>query len=154
VLFTYDEHGHPELGKVSKSHIFNELLGKEIAQLGLKVKSRPDEIGYEVRCCAPASYDLVYCSMLGMGVYNLFSQGITGCMVYVDQLGEVSPLYLKDLQDPSTGKIPPRLVNIGGNKIQSFISNIMDYITPDDYQAAKEFVKNPEAYDFYKILNW
>jgi 6-phosphofructokinase 1 len=92
--------------------------------------------------------------MLGMGVYNLFSQGITGCMVYVDQLGEVSPLYLKDLQDPSTGKIPPRLVNVGGNKIQSFISNIMDYITPDDYQAAKKYVKNPEAYDFYKILNW
>ena len=154
VLFTYDEHGHPELGKVSKSHIFNELLGKEVAQLGLKVKSRPVEIGYEVRCCAPVSYDLVYCSMLGMGVYNLFSQGITGCMVYVDQLGEVSPLYLKDLQDPSTGKIPPRLVNVGGNKIQSFISNIMDYITPDDYQAAKKYVKNPEAYDFYKILNW
>ena len=30
----------------------------------------------------------------------LFNQGCTGCMVYVDQQGNVSPLYLKDLQDP------------------------------------------------------
>ena len=154
ILFTYDDHGHPELGKVSKANIFNELLEKRVNQLGLKVKSRPVEIGYEVRCVAPVAFDLVYCSMLGMGVYNLFSQGVTGCMVYVDPLGEVYPLYLMDLQDPVTGKIPPRLVNIEGNRIQSFINNVMDYISPADYQAVSAYVKNPEAYDFHKILNW
>jgi 6-phosphofructokinase 1 len=89
-----------------------------------------------------------------MGVYKLFSEGKTGCMVYISQDGFVSPLYLKDLQDPTTGKIPPRLVNIESDKIMQVINNVMHYITEEDYEAAKQYVANPEAYDFHKILNW
>jgi 6-phosphofructokinase len=75
-------------------------------------------------------------------------------MVYISQDGYVSPLYLKDLQDPETGKIPPRLVNIESDKIQQVINNLLNYITPEDYEAAKKYVANPEEYDFRKILNW
>lgn len=155
VSFSYDAHGHPELGKVSKSQIFNEMLEKELKHLNIKVSTRPVEIGYEVRCQIPVAYDLMYCSQLGLGVWNLFSKGESGCMVFVDSKdGAVYPLYLRDLQDPITGKIPPRLVNIRSEKIQSFIKGMMHYITENDYEAAKEFIPNPEDYDFYKILNW
>ncbi len=154
VTFSYDDHGHPELGKVSKAHIFNELLENKLKETKLKVKSRPVEIGYEVRCQTPIAFDLVYCSQLGMGVYTLFSQGKTGCMVYIDPAGELSPLYLKDLQDPKTGKIPPRLVNVDSNKIQSVVNNILHYIGEADYEAAKQYVSDPSKYDFKKILNW
>lgn len=154
VTFSYDEHGHPELGKVSKAHIFNEMLEKKLKELGIKVKSRPVEIGYEVRCQDPIAYDLVYCSQLGMGVYKLFHEGKTGCMVYVSPEGNVSPLYLKDLQDPATGKIPPRLVDMNSDKIKQVIDNLLSYVTPADYQAAKKYVADPEEYDFRKILNW
>jgi 6-phosphofructokinase 1 len=154
VNFTYDDHGHPELGKVSKAHIFNNMLEQVNKEIGLKVKSRPVEIGYEIRCHTPIAYDLTYCSLLGMGVYKLFKDGHTGCMVYVDHVGNISPLFLKDIQDPTTGKIPPRLVNITTNKVQSYIEDIMDYITPADYEEAKKYVANPEEYDFMKILNW
>ncbi len=154
VNFTYDDHGHPELGKVSKAHIFNEMLEIKLNEIGLKVKSRPVEIGYEVRCQTPVAFDLVYCSMLGMGVYKLFSEGKTGCMVFVDPAGQVSPLYLKDLQDAVTGKIPPRLVDINSDKFNQVIDNLLAYITPADYEAAKAYVSNPEAYDFNKILEW
>ncbi len=154
VTFSYDDHGHPELGKVSKAHIFNEMLEKRIKELGIKVKSRPVEIGYEVRCQTPVAYDLVYCSQLGMGVYKLFEQGDTGCMVYVNQEGFVTPLYLKDLEDPFTHKIPPRLVKLECDKFQAVIDNILNYITPEDYDAAGAFVSNPEDFDFRKILNW
>ena len=123
INFTYDDHGHPELGKVSKANIFNELLENKLKELG-------------------------------MGVYKLFSEGKTGCMVYISQDGFVSPLYLKDLQDPTTGKIPPRLVNIESDKIQQVINNLLHYVTPEDYEAAKAYVANPEAYDFKKILEW
>ncbi len=154
VHFSYDDHGHPELGKVSKAHIFNEMLEKKVAEIKLKVKSRPVEIGYEVRCQTPVAFDLVYCSMLGMGVYKLFSEGKTGCMVYADQAGNVSPLYLKDLQDPVTGKIAPRLVDITSDKFNFVVDYILNYITPADYEAAKAYVSNPEEYDFMKILEW
>ena len=154
IHFSYDEHGHPELGKVSKAHIFNEMIENKLKELKIKVKSRPVEIGYEVRCQTPVAFDLVYCTMLGMGVYQLFSEGKTGCMVYADQTGQVSPLYLKDLQDPTTGKIPPRLVDITSDKFKSVIDNILSYITPADYEKAKAYVADPETYDFKKILNW
>ena len=154
IHFSYDEHGHPELGKVSKAEMFNTLLEKRCKALGVKVKSRPVEIGYEVRCQTPCAFDLVYCSQLGMGVYKLFSEGKTGCMVYISQEGYVSPLYLKDLQDPETGKIPPRLVDINADKIHQVIDNLMHYITPEDYEAARAYLPNPEEYDFRKILNW
>ena len=154
INFSYDDHGHPELGKVSKAEMFNTLLEKRCKALGIKVKSRPVEIGYEVRCQTPCAFDLVYCSQLGMGVYKLFSEGKTGCMVYISQEGYVSPLYLKDLQDPETGKIPPRLVDINADKIHQVIDNLMHYITPADYEAAKAYIANPEEFDFRKILNW
>ncbi|MCQ2185005.1 MAG: 6-phosphofructokinase [Bacteroidales bacterium] len=150
---TYDEHGHPELGKISKAVMFNEILDKEFKKLGMKVKTRPVEIGYDVRCQDPIAYDLTYCSELAMGVYELFSRSETGCMVFVDCNGTAKPLYLKDLQQ-ADGKIPPRRVNIEGGTSQNYYKHICHYITPADYEAAKKYVPNPEEYDFVKILGW
>ena len=155
VHFTYDDHGHPELGKVSKAVLFNDLLEAEFKKIGLKVKSRPVEIGYDVRCQDPVAYDVTYCTELAMGVYQLFSEGKTGCMVYVDSYGNVSPLYLADLQDPNTGKIPPRVVDINAGTAQNYYKYIAHYVTPEDYEAVKAMgIENPEAYDFKKILGW
>ena len=155
VHFTYDEHGHPELGKISKAVLFNELLEKEFKKIGLKVKSRPVEIGYDVRCQDPVAYDLTYCTELAMGVYQLFSEGKTGCMVYVDSYGNVSPLYLADLQDPETGKIPPRIVDINAGTAQNYYNYIAHYVTPEDYEAVKALgIADPSVYDFKKILEW
>ena len=153
IRFTYDDHGHPELGKISKAQMFNELLDRKYKEIGLKIKSRPVELGYEVRCVTPVGYDLVYCTLLGNGVYKLFQEGATGCMVYVGKAGAVSPLYLKDLEN-ADGKIPPRLVNIESEKCQSIINNTLQYITEEDYEAAKAYVSDPAVYDFKKILNW
>ncbi len=154
IQFSYDDHGHPELGKISKAHIFSQLIDNKLSDLKLKVRTRPVEIGYDVRCYTPIAYDRVYCSLLGFGVYKLFSEGVTGCMVYVNAQGDVWPLFLKDLQDPVTGKIPPRLVDIDSQRVHSIIDNVLHYITPADYKAAEKYLKNPEEYDFFKILNW
>ena len=154
VHFSYDDHGHPELGKVSKAVLFNDLLEAEFKKIGLKVKSRPVEIGYDVRCQDPVAYDVTYCTELAMGVYQLYSEGKTGCMVYVDSYGNVSPLYLADLQDPNTGKIPPRVVDINAGTAQNYYKYIAHYVTPEDYEAVRALgIENPEAYDFNKILD-
>ena len=125
VTFSYDEHGHPELGKVSKAQIFCTVLEKKLGELGLKAKIRP-----------------------------IFESGETGCMVYVDRAGDITPLYLKDLQDPATGKIPPRCVDISREQVQNIVKYMLHYIGPEDYEAARKYVANPEEYDFYRILNW
>ena len=153
VAFTYDEHGHPELGNVSKAHIFNLLLQQRLKLLGISVKSRPVEIGYGIRCVQPNGYDLTYCSLLGYGVKKLFLQGVTGAMVTTNPKGEIIPLYLKDVEDEN-GKIKPRLVNLNGPKAELIFNEGLQYITPEDYAAAKEYLPNPEEYDFRKILKW
>ena len=140
---------------MSKAHIFNEMLEKKLAELKIKVKSRPVEIGYEVRCQTPVATDLVYCSLLGMGTYKLFSEGKTGCMVYADPAGEISPLYLKDLQDPETGKIP---ASFGRHPFGQVQDGRRQY--PELYHScrlrgrAKKYVADPAVYDFRKILEW
>ena len=153
VAFTYDEHGHPELGNVSKAHIFNLLLQQRLRLLGLSVKSRPVEIGYGIRCVQPNGYDLTYCSLLGYGVKKLFDQGVTGAMVTTNPKGEIIPLYLKDVEDEN-GKIKPRLVNLNGPKAELIFNEGLQYLTPDDYEEASKFLPNPADYDFKKILNW
>lgn len=153
VAFTYDEHGHPELGNVSKAHIFNLLLQQRLKLLGISVKSRPVEIGYGIRCVQPNGYDLTYCSLLGYGVKKLFKQGVTGAMVTTNPKGEIIPLYLKDVEDEN-GKIKPRLVNLNGPKAELIFNEGLQYITPDDYEVAKKYLPEPEKYDFKKILNW
>ena len=153
VAFTYDEHGHPELGNVSKAHIFNLLLQQRLHLLGLSVKSRPVEICYGIRCVQPNGYDLTYCSLLGYGVKKLFDKGVTGAMVTTNPKGEIIPLYLKDVEDEN-GKIKPRLVNLNGPKAELIFNEGLQYISPMDYEAAKQYLPNPEDYDFKKILNW
>lgn len=152
INFTYDDHGHPELGNVSKSHIFNYLLQTKLKELGLDIKSRPVEIGYELRCSNPIAFDLTLCTLLGIGVKKLFDQGLSACIVSANSNGDVSPLYLKDFEDEN-GKVPPRLVDINSDMSQLFI-NHMIYIRERDYEEAKAYVKDPENYDVKKILNW
>ncbi|PKP31885.1 MAG: 6-phosphofructokinase [Bacteroidetes bacterium HGW-Bacteroidetes-17] len=153
INFTYDDHGHPELGNVSKAHIFNMLLARKLKELNIKVKSRPVELGYEIRCVKPTAFDLMYCNLLGMGVKYLFDQGITGCMVTSDPKGDIAPLYLKDVEDQN-GKIKPRMVNMNSQKAKLVFNHSLQYLEEADYDAAKTYLINPEEYDFRKILEW
>jgi len=153
INFTYDEHGHPELGNVSKSHIFNMLVQSELKTHRINVKSRPNELGYELRCCRPVAYDLNYATRLGLGVYMLYTRNFTGCMVTITREGDVKPLFLKDVED-ANGKVKPRLVNVETENVRLIFDNNLHYITKADYNAARKYVKDPEELDFMKILNW
>jgi ATP-dependent phosphofructokinase / diphosphate-dependent phosphofructokinase len=153
IQFTYDEHGHPELGNVSKAHIYNLLLQIKLKQLGINVKSRPVEMGYELRCLVPSAYDLQYCSYLGIGVKKLFDQGLTGCVVTADAKGEVHPLYLKDVEDKN-GKVKTRLVNMNAHDSKMVFNDSIQYLAKDDVKAAAKYLKDPEDYLFNNILEW
>ena len=152
INFTYDSHGHPELGNVSKSHILNVLVQNKMKEISLDVKTRPIELGYELRCCRPIGFDLTLCTLLGIGVKKLFDEGKTGCLVSANSRGEILPLYLTDLQDKE-GKIQPRLVDINSEFAHLCFQNL-HYIEQGDYDKAKQHVPNPSEYDFKEILNW
>ncbi len=152
ISFPKDAHGHIELYAVSKSHLFSQLIAKEMKKVGLSNRCRPMELGYELRCCTTSAADLYYTTKLGIGVYKLFSEGATGCIVTLNDKEEIKPLYLKDIEG-SNGKITPRLLNIEQRDIDIIYRNNLHYITEEDYALIAESVENPESYDFYKILN-
>ncbi|MDB2607130.1 6-phosphofructokinase, partial [Zobellia sp.] len=135
INFTYDAHGHPELGNVSKSHIFNMLVQSKLKELNITIKSRPVELGYELRCCRPIGFDLTLCTLLGLGVKKLFDNNTSGCIVTANSRGEITPLFLEDLQGED-GKIAPRLVNIDSEFTKLCFQN-MHYLEEKDYKAAK-----------------
>jgi 6-phosphofructokinase 1 len=150
--FTYDAHGHPELGNVSKANFFNILLQEKLKELGVNIKSRPNDAGYELRCCRPIGFDLTLCSLLGMGVQKLYNEGVSGCIVSADAEGNILPVYLSDHEDEN-GKVQPRLVNMD-SEIAHLFFNSLDYIKEKDYEKSAAILGNPADYDFYKILNW
>tara|TARA_R110000868_G_scaffold264879_1_gene523509 strand:+ start:24339 stop:25556 length:1218 start_codon:yes stop_codon:yes gene_type:complete len=152
ILFTYDEHGHPELGNISKSHVFNVLVQEKLKKIGVSIKSRPVELGYEFRCSRPIGFDLTLCTLLGMGTKKLFDEGITGCIVTANSRGDIKPMFLSELEN-SDGKILPRLVDINADIAQLMFNNL-HYLEEKDYAKAREIIKNPEDFDFKKILNW
>lgn len=115
------------------------------------MKSRPVELGYELRCARPIGFDLTLCSLLGLGVKKLYNEGKTGCIVSANSTGDITPLYLSDFE--KDGKIPPRLVDMDSQIAKLFFEN-MHYITPNDYEQAKTYLCGPQIYDFKKILNW
>lgn len=150
IHLTYDAHGHPELGNVSKSNIFNVLLQRKLDELGLSIKSRPNDLGYELRCCRPIGFDLTLCTILASGVVKLFKEGKSGCIVTADSKGDIKPLYLEELQDEN-GKIPPRLVDIDSDFARLCFQNFF-YLKPEDIEQAKAFIPDPENYLLEEIL--
>lgn len=153
IIFSFDDHGHPELGNVSKAHIFNMLLQTKLKELKINIKSRPVELGYELRCVQPIAFDMLYCALLGMGVKTLFDQGLTGCMVVSGPNGDIFPIFLKDVEDEH-GKVMPRLVNMDGQKARMVYQDGIQYLAEEDYQGALAYVPDPHNYDMKKILNW
>ncbi len=152
IRFTYDAHGHPELGNVSKASFFNVLLQEKLKALNLTIKTRPNDVGYELRCCRPIGFDLTLCALLGIGVQELYKKGISGCIVSADAEGNISPVFLSDHEDEN-GKVKPRLVNIE-SQISHLFFRSLDYITETDYSKVTDLLDKPEAYDFHKILKW
>jgi 6-phosphofructokinase len=152
VHFTFDAHGHPELGNISKASFFNVLLQERLKKLNLDIKARPNDAGYELRCCDPIGYDLTLCSLLGIGVKKLYKAGISGCIVSADSEGNILPVYLADHEDEN-GKVIPRLVDIEAEISQLFFKSL-DYIVASDYPQVLDILSEPEAYDFCKILKW
>ncbi len=152
IRLTYDSHGHPELGNISKANFFNILLQEKLRAIGLEIKSRPNDAGYELRCCRPIGFDLTLCSLLGIGVQKLFKDGLSGCIVSADAEGNIVPVFLADHED-EYGKVIPRLVDMDAEITRLFFQGL-DFISEKDYSESEVYLKQPTDYDFNQILNW
>ena len=151
INFSYDDHGHPELGLVSKAHLFNELLSIELKKLDLTFKSRPVELGYTLRCIEPTAYDLRFCTNLGYAVKELYDNGNSKCIAITTPTGEYKALSMADISNDE-GIIVPRLVDMQSQAVKTTMKSL-EALADKDVEEAKAYLPNSENFTMKSILN-
>ncbi len=106
-----DDHGHIRYSELDFGEILKQAVLAEVKKLGIKISVVDKEIGYELRCAAPMSYDIDYARSLGYEAVQFLMRGDTGAMITI-QDNQAVPLYFADITDPETGKTKVRRVNI------------------------------------------
>ena len=104
-----DPHGHILFEDSELSRALSKELLERLSGSGIKIT--PKKIGYELRCADPVAEDCVYTRELGYGAIDAFLAGKSAALV-VRQDNHVRTWAFKDLVDPETGRIKPRLVDV------------------------------------------
>ncbi len=101
---TRDEHGHIAVSQINLSRLFSRLVSDEYrVQTGRSRKITGLQLGYESRCAAPHSFDIMLGSQLGVGGYRaLVEEGRDGVMVSVHGQFQLDYVPFEKLVDPES----------------------------------------------------
>jgi 6-phosphofructokinase len=112
----YDAHGHIRLEKIPLAAILERQL---ISQFGERDETLPFvsiSLGYELRCADPIPFDVDYTRTLGSGADKfLFDETSRPSGIVCLDNGKLRVLPFEDLQEPDTGRIRTRLVDIASD---------------------------------------
>lgn len=125
-----DEHGNIRLAEVPLGDMLKQRVTAELSSLGLKTTIIAKDIGYELRCNPPISYDREYTRYLGYSAVKFLVGGGTGAMIMLED-GLCHPIKFADLIDPATGKTRIRIVDTNA----------------DDYHMARRYMIRLEKED-------
>jgi 6-phosphofructokinase len=125
-----DEHGNIRLAEIPLADMLKQHVLQELASLGLKMTIIGKDIGYELRCNPPISYDREYTRYLGFSAVKFLVNGGSGAMIMLKD-GKSIPIKFADLIDPATKKTRIRTVEIDS----------------DDYHMARRYMIRLEKED-------
>jgi len=106
-----DDHGHVRFAEVDLARKVKAEVQGRLSQRGLRVTITDKNLGYELRCADPISFDAEYCRDLGFSAVRFLIDGGSGAMVTI-QNGRLVPIPFDDLREPETGKTKIRLVDV------------------------------------------
>jgi len=118
-----DAYGHIRLADVPLGAVLRNAIKRRLDAIGLAVTIVPKDIGYELRCAKPVAFDVEYTRTLGYGAVRYLLGGGSGALIALSG-GRVTPLTLADLQDPATGRVRIRRVDV----------------TTESYQVARSYM--------------
>lgn len=113
----YDAHNNIRLEKIPLEQIIEREIVKRFADRGETISVVPVMLGYELRCAPPIPFDIDYTRTLGFGAVDfLLSEdpkdlAQSGGLVCLDA-GQLRVFPFEELQDPSTGRIRTRPVDV------------------------------------------
>ncbi len=105
-----DDHGNIRLAEIPIGDMLKQRVLADLASMGVKMTIIAKDIGYELRCQPPISYDREYTRYLGYSAVTFLAKGGTGAMIMLKD-GKCQPIKFADLMDPKTGKTRIRTVD-------------------------------------------
>jgi ATP-dependent phosphofructokinase / diphosphate-dependent phosphofructokinase len=126
-----DPHGHVRYAELDFAGIIKRALKERLAQFGLGSLTVVEKnVGYELRCAPPISFDQEYTRVLGYGLVDFLMSGGTEAMIS-RQRDNLVPIPFSEMVDPSTGKVRVRFVNTSSG-IYKTVRRYMTRMTPAD----------------------
>ncbi|HEY6562085.1 MAG TPA: 6-phosphofructokinase [Polyangiaceae bacterium] len=112
-----DEHGHVSLGKVDLARLVADHAARRFEErTGRTKKLTSVQLGYESRCAAPHSFDVMLGSQLGLGAHRALAlERLDGHMVTVTGQLELSYLPFEQLVNGRTLDTEVRFVRPGSD---------------------------------------
>lgn len=126
-----DEHGHVRFAEVDLARKVKAEVQGRLGERGLRVTITDKNVGYELRCADPISFDAEYCRDLGYSAVRFLLHGGSGAMVTI-QGGRFVPIPFDDLVEPESGKTKVRLVDVAS----------------EGFRVARAYMIRLEAEDF------
>jgi 6-phosphofructokinase len=116
-----DEHGHIRLADLPFGKVLAEAVRSALASRGVDVAIGNKDVGYELRCVAPAAYDREYTRDLGVGAVASLLDGVTGALI-TRQQDRIVPIPFAELMDPETGRTRVRMVETDTDSFRAALS--------------------------------
>lgn len=113
----YDAYGNIRLEKIPLAAILEREMLHRFAARQDPVSIVAVTLGYELRCAAPIPFDIDYTRTLGYGAVRFLlddepnERARSGGLVCLED-GRLRVLPFDDIQDPKSGRIPTRMVDV------------------------------------------
>ncbi len=125
-----DDHGNIRLAEIPLGDILKQRVMAGLDSLGLKTTVIAKDIGYELRCHPPNSFDREYTRYLGYSAVKFLVSGGSGAMIMLKD-GVCLPIKFANLLDSKTGKTKIRTIDVNS----------------DDYHMARRYMLRLEKED-------
>lgn len=127
-----DAYGHVRLADVPIGNLLRDAVRRRLDEIGAATTIVTKDIGYELRCAKPVPFDVEYTRTLGYGAVRYLLDGGSGALIALSG-GRVVPVQLVQLQDPATGRVRVRMVDVTTESYE-VARNYMIRLEPDDLQ--------------------
>ena len=134
-----DQHGHVRLAEISAGLALEREVAKDRRSYRSKATTVEKNIGYELRCADPISFDMEYTRDLGYCAAQFLLEGGNAAMVSI-QNGRFIPIPFGDILDPATGRTRVRMVDV---ESESYViaRRYMIRLAPDDFNQPQALVR-------------
>jgi 6-phosphofructokinase len=126
-----DAYGHVRLAEIPIGALVRERVRTTLEELGVETSVVTKDIGYELRSAKPVPFDVEYTRTLGYGAVRYLLSGCSGALIAITG-GRVTPVSFEQLEDPQTGRVRVRTVDVA----------------TESYEVARSYMIRLELWDF------